>query len=192
MRPFLYFHNNFYRFILKSMDITKRIEKVKEYFIKFNIDDEAITLALKFPTKWAIPNAEFLKEQYNVVAGATPYGVIYATELANGFEKIFDAVEYTIRFNMEAQERLTLLNEKVEELKKLFVGESLEKLRTLNFVFDKKKKAPQTKDKGLSAMDALKKANAPEQNANKIENAETNDDSVLLAAKEIMTEQNKA
>ena len=59
------------------MDITKRIEKVKEYFIKFNIEEGAITLALKFPTKWTIPDAEFLKTQYNVVAGVTPYGVIY-------------------------------------------------------------------------------------------------------------------
>ena len=41
-------------------------------------------------------------------------------------------------------------------------------------------------------MDALKVANVPEQNVIKIENAETNEDSVLLAAKEIMTEQNKA
>lgn len=174
------------------MDITKRIEKVKEYFIKFNIEEGAITLALKFPTKWTIPDAEFLKTQYNVVAGVTPYGVIYGTESANGFEKIFDAVEYTIRFNMEAQERLTLFNEKVEELKKLFVGEPLEKLRTLNFVFDKKKKATQAKDKGPSAMDALKVANVPEQNVIKIENAEANDDSVLSAAKEIMIEQNKS
>ena len=69
------------------MDITKRIEKVKEYFIKFNIEEGAITLALKFPTKWTIPDAEFLKTQYNVVAGVTPYGVIYGTESANGFEK---------------------------------------------------------------------------------------------------------
>ena len=174
------------------MDITKRIEKVKEYFIKFNIEEGAITLALKFPAKWTIPDAEFLKTQYNVVAGVTPYGVIYGTESANGFEKIFDAVEYTIRFNMEAQERLTLFNEKVEELKKLFVKEPLEKLRTLNFVFDKKKKNTQTKDKEPSAMDALKVANVPEQNAIKIENAEANDDSVLSAAKEIMIEQNKS
>ena len=118
--------------------------------------------------------------------------MIYGTESANGFEKIFDAVEYTIRFNMEAQERLTLFNEKVEELKKLFVKESLERLRTVSFVFDKREKTTQTKDKEPSAMDALKVANVPEQNVIKIENAEANDDSVLSAAKEIMTEQNKA
>lgn len=171
------------------MDITKRIDKIKDYFVKFNIDEGAITVILKFPSKWTIPDMDFLKKQYNTAAGATPYGVVYATELTNGFDKIFDAVEYTIRFNMEAQERLTLFNEKVEELKKLFVEESLERLKTLNFVLDKKKKGTQGKGKGMTAKDTMETIAMPVQNTNKTEEkANDNEDSVLLAAKEIMAE----
>lgn len=115
--------------------------------------------------------------------------MVYATELANGFDKIFDAVEYTIRFNMEAQERLTLFNEKVEELKKLFVEESLERLKTLSFVLDKKKKGAQGKSKSTTAKDTMEIIATPVQNANKPEEkTNDNEDSVLLAAKEIMAE----
>ena len=70
------------------MDITKRIDKIKDYFVKFNIDEEAITVILKFPSKWTIPDMDFLKKQYNTAAGATPYGVVYATELTKSLMQL--------------------------------------------------------------------------------------------------------
>lgn len=158
------------------MEITERITKIEDYFLKFNIDEGAIILALKFPKEWTIPDAKFLKEQYGVVAGAAQYGsIIFATELQSGFNKLFDAVEYTICFNKEAQERLALLNAKILELKKLFATEPLDSLKKLKFEVGKKRKGSQGKNNA-----------ATEPTVEEVK--EETEDSLLSAAKEIIAE----
>lgn len=166
------------------MEITERITKIKDYFLKFNIDEGAIILALKFPKEWTIPDAKFLKEQYGVVAGAAQYGsIIFATELQRGFNKLFDAVEYTISFNKEAQERLALLNAKILELKKLFATEPLDSLKKLKFELGKKRKGSQSKN-NVATVEEVKETVKP-----KIQEAEEEtEDSLLSAAKEIIAE----
>ena len=169
------------------MEITERITKIKDYFLKFNIDEGAIILALKFPKEWTIPDAKFLKEQYGVVTGAAQYGsIIFATELQSGFNKLFDAVEYTIIFNKEAQERLSLLNAKILELKKLFATEPLDSLKKLKFELGKKRKSSQGKNNVTAepTVEEVKETVKPKIQ----ETEEETGDSLLSAAKEIIAE----
>ena len=62
----------------------------------------------------------------------------FCTEMDNGEEKIFDAIEYNIAKMKEAIERAQLLNEKTIELKRLFENEniSIAQLRTLKITYD--------------------------------------------------------
>ena len=162
--------------LFQDMEITERITKIKDYFLKFNIDEGA-----------TIPDAKFLKEQYGVVTGAAQYGsIIFATELQSGFNKLFDAVEYTIIFNKEAQERLALLNAKILELKKLFATEPLDSLKKLKFELGKKRKSSQGKNNVTAepTVEEVKEIVKPKIQ----ETEEETGDSLLSAAKEIIAE----
>jgi hypothetical protein len=68
-----------------------------------------------------------------------------------GFDKVFDAIEYNIQFNQEAQAKVNLLRTKVEELKTIFETEDIETLKTLEFKYKQKKK-PKTNKKNKDIM----------------------------------------
>lgn len=124
----------------------KRIDKIKEYFKELNISGNIIYITVVFPPKWAI--SELLEENFNVkvVPRQDGQGIYFFTDLTNGFDKLFDAIEYTITFNKQAQEKIELLMYKIEELKELFNNEDILTLKTLKFSY-KKKNTPSTKVK---------------------------------------------
>ena len=59
---------------------------------------------------------------------------------------MFDAIDYNIKVNKEAQEKVVLFNQKIGELREIFSDEEndIDKLRTLEFVFsgDKESNLP--------------------------------------------------
>lgn len=113
---------------------------------------QVIYVIVSFPSKWII--ADDIEEKFNVMAklngkanGNCEY--VFVTEFDNGFDAIFDAIEYNISIMLAAQERADLLQKKVFELRELFEQEdmTLEMLRTLEFSWKGKKKAIATKQK---------------------------------------------
>lgn len=123
------------------MEINERIAKIKEYFVTFRIQDGGIYVYVRTPEGWTSPDVDILKGNYKVVMGPTEDKslVIFATELDNGINCVFDAIEYAIQFNHEAKERKGLLDARVKELTELFKTEDLERLRNLQFTFPPKK-----------------------------------------------------
>lgn len=122
-------------------NVKERIEKISQYFVSMNVAEGIIYALTKFPNKWRIPNEipidpYLTKTVYDKESG----GYYFFIELESGFTPLFDAIDYTILINKEIEEKTNLLREKVDELKKLFSNESIEKLRTLEFVFSKQKK----------------------------------------------------
>lgn len=121
------------------MTINERIERIKPYFIGLNIAENIAYIVVKFPNTWRIPQSEFLRDEYKVSVGKVERGGnVYATEMVNGMDIVFDAIEYSISFNVEAEERATILKEKMKELSEIFAKEDVNKLRTLTFTFGKK------------------------------------------------------
>jgi hypothetical protein len=133
------------------MDLKKRIEKINPYFYGMNmsIEDNVVYVQTKFPDNWTI--SDFLEESFNVkgVFNAKKQTHIFFTEMDNGFDKVFDAIDYTIQMNLNALERLELFKKKVEELKTLFDEEDIDKLKKLEFVIKKTKRST-NKDKLVS------------------------------------------
>ena len=133
------------------MDIQKRIEKIKDYFydMKMSMEDNIVYVQTKFPPNWTI--SELLEENFKVRGVDSKKGTqIFFTELDNGFERVFDAIDYTVNLNLSALERLELFKQKVEELKTLFDSEDIDKLKRLEFTFkkvnNKKPKIKKVKD----------------------------------------------
>ena len=123
------------------MDLKERIEKLGSYFTSMNVAAEngIIYVQVKFPQSWGA--SEVTEYNFNVkaVRDEIPGYFYFFADMAVGFDKIFDAIEYNIRFNEEAQAKVSLLREKVEELKTIFESEDIDTLKTLEFKIKRKK-----------------------------------------------------
>jgi len=143
-------------------NIKDRIEKIKEYFKGMRVDtdngENAIYIIVQFPPKWIVDNTIEEKYGINVIQGNEYPGQFYfCAEMEVGFDVLFDAIEYSIDKMLTAQERARLLKEKAEELKELFIDETIpiEALRTLTFTYKtaKPKKVSKTKKEEIKTQE---------------------------------------
>lgn len=178
------------------MNLNDRIEASKPYFLQFQIlaEEDAIYVIAKFPQSWTIPDTDALKKSYNVEIAPVNGAVCFATEIKNGTDCVFDALDYVIKFNKCVEERKELLINKVNELKTLFASEELEKLKTLVFTFEEPKK-PKTRktqkaqetvqtvlNNASDSTDSEEENNIAEE---KVETASIEDSSLMSFAKDI-------
>lgn len=130
------------------MNIKERIEKLGAYFKSMNVASEnnIIYVLVEFPKGWAC--SELTEYNFNVKAAMDEIpGLFYFfADMEVGFDKIFDAIEYNILFNEEAQSKVSLLRKKIEELKTIFENEDIKTLETLEFKLKKKKTKKETKN----------------------------------------------
>lgn len=126
------------------MTIKERIKKIKDYFKEMQIvtmdGEQIIYVVVNFPHGWVID--EMIESKYDVTVneGEYPTEFYFATNIDNGEERIFDAIEYNIERMKDAIERAQLLRTKIAELKDIFQNEdiTLPELRSLKFTWDKK------------------------------------------------------
>ena len=132
-------------------NMQERIAKLGKMFAGLNIGNENngkqfIYLELVFPQGWGV--ASLIKEKFgvNVVKNDSGTGYYFWAPIETGFDSVFDAADFNIKANQEAQEKKDFLAEKMKELQKLVLEEDMSVLKTLEFKV-KKKKAPATKKK---------------------------------------------
>jgi hypothetical protein len=123
------------------MNIKERIERLGIYFNSMNVaaENNIIYVRVQFPKGWGC--SELTEHNFSVTAvtDEIPGYFYFFANMDVGFDKIFDAIEYNILFNEEAQTKVTLLREKIEELKNIFENEDINTLKTLEFKYKKKK-----------------------------------------------------
>ena len=153
-------------------DIKDRIARIKPYFKGMqveNIDGEqVIYVVVKFPPKWFIVDG--IEDKYGIVIQENEIGEwIFITEFNNGFDTIFDAIDYNIGEMKIAQERADLLQKKIIELKEMFMDEDMpiESLRTLEFVWKGKKKVQAIKSQQKPAKKETEEINEEEKEEEK-------------------------
>ena len=76
--------------------------------------------------------SEITEHNFNVkhVRNEIPGQFYFFANMEIGFDKIFDAIEYNIAFNQDAEAKVNLLKEKINELKDIFETEDIETLKT--------------------------------------------------------------
>ena len=123
------------------MNLTERIEKIGEYFDSMSVaaTNGIIYVRVHFPKGWGC--SEVTKHNFNVSAvnDEIPGYVYFFSKMEEGFDRIFDAIDYNISFNKEAEVKVSLLKEKIEELKTIFENEDVDTLKTLEFKYKRKK-----------------------------------------------------
>lgn len=118
------------------MDIKNRIQNINEYFKSINVhaEDNIIYVLVQFPRGWDC--SELTEPNFNVKCARESDELIYFfAQIEVGLDTIFDAIEYNINFNKEAQIKVDLLKEKIEMLKCIFEKEDIKTLETLEFKY---------------------------------------------------------
>lgn len=172
------------------MALQDRIEKIKPFFKGFNVDakEGVSVLLVKFPDSWQIPGS--IVQAFKLQTETRQEGIYFVTETENGIEGLFDAVDYVIQYNQSIIEKSELLREKIGELKDIFVRESIEKLKSLQFTFGDKPITPKKNVKGGKKTTDKKVKEEPTQEeetvktpivAEENDNSSNNDDNDLMS-----------
>ena len=124
------------------MSIQERINKLGTYFkgMQVSAENNIVYVTVQFERGWAC--SEVTEHNFNVkvVQDEVPGVFYFFAEMEVGFEKIFDAIEYNIKFNEDAQVKVNLLRAKIDELRDIFESEDINTLKTLEFKYKKKVK----------------------------------------------------
>ena len=124
------------------MGIKERIKRLETYFKEMQITSidgkQVIYVVVTFPNGWVVDDEIVDKYDVTFQRGQYQNEYYFCTEIENGEDKVFDAIEYNIEKMKEAIERSKLLTEKTIELKKIFENEniSLSQLKTLKITYD--------------------------------------------------------
>ena len=130
------------------MEIKERIDNIRQYFVEMKVmagneGEQFIYVSVRFPKNWII-NDE-IEKKFNVTVAEGQDGLLYfCTDITNGMDCVFDAIEYNIEKMQEAIERAQLLAAKTKELRSLFEDESIDisDLRGLTFSYGRNARQP--------------------------------------------------
>ena len=133
-------------------NMQERIAKLGKMFAGLNIGNDNngkqfIYLELVFPKGWGVSGLIKEKFQVNVVKNDTGTGYYFWAPIETGFDAVFDAADFNVKANEEAQEKKDFLAEKTRELQKLVLEEDMSVLKTLEFKLKRKKTSASTKKK---------------------------------------------
>ena len=133
-------------------NMQERIAKLGKMFAGLNIGNDNngkqfIYLELVFPKGWGVSGLIKEKFDVNVVKNDTGTGFYFWAPIETGFDAVFDAADFNIKANEEAQEKKDFLAEKTRELQKLVLEEDMSVLKTLEFKLKRKKTNAPTKKK---------------------------------------------
>jgi len=122
------------------------ILKLGDYFRGIEYFNDAIIVKVNFPPRWQVypsvdGNIKPAKSE-KTVGEYYYYGDMNKVSL----DEIFSIIKETIEANKDAELKIHLLNEKVNELKELFKKEPYERLLNLKFIIEEvKAKKPKRK-----------------------------------------------
>jgi hypothetical protein len=118
-------------------------------------ENNIIYVRVQFPKGWGCSELTEYNYKVKAVDDEIPGYFYFFADMEIGFDKVFDAIEYNIQFNEEAQAKVSLLREKIEELKNIFETEDINVLKTLEFKL-KKKIVKKNKNKEVVREDTIK------------------------------------
>lgn len=116
------------------MDLNKRIQNIEKYFKLFNMTNEGSYVAVEFDKHWVVP--ENIPDSPVSVYYKDDKNLYYFYVGADGdIDSVFDCIDRIVADNLEIMEKAELFREKINELKNLFDGNEIKRLRNLEFVF---------------------------------------------------------
>lgn len=115
---------------------------------------EYYVVTINFNPKWNVVKPS--DETVNCVSQTESGAYVYFTEVNNGIDAVFDAIDDTINYNEDVEKKITLLRQKISELQELFANETYENLQRLTFVIQDGAKKRGRKPKQQEVVEEVK------------------------------------
>ena len=126
------------------------IKSLHPFFFSLREIQGKVSLDIKIPIQWKNSNEENKDVQFKVQdqnEKSMLFSII-STSTKEGYDAVFNIAKNIIRENQEEEEKFKLFNDKVEELKKLFLSSPLDKLKTISFTKEKDGRISNKKSNG--------------------------------------------
>lgn len=130
--------------------MSEGISKIAMYFKGMEYVDDLAFIKVQYKPGWKVfkPKNGII----NVAADEDAKNVyFYYGKKTLDLDAFFDLIERTIQYNEQQEEKLVLLNEKIEEMKEIFKKNSIEDLKGLTFQLKKKRTPNSRVEKRVSA-----------------------------------------
>ena len=127
----------------------KMFISLSEYNIGLQTYEGNFVVSLKYPDGWSViePSEKNIRFMRDGEKPGVYYYVVPTSDGEDGLNGVFGVINETVLYNKELQEKVELLNAKINELHDIFVNNPISELRKLEFVIKGKKKKPQKKPK---------------------------------------------
>lgn len=122
------------------MSLYQEFKLLFPYLVSIRRLKTYLSFDINFPNGWKLPK-KYIDEN-SVVENQTEEPNVRFLSFVSAFDEtsiknILDSIKNIIKYNKEREEKEKLFQDKVNELKTLFEGESLDKLKNLVFELDK-------------------------------------------------------
>lgn len=143
------------------MDLQGKLIELSDYGVSFNVSNGNFVVRIQYSGEWDVISPEDEKIGfYRDDKDSNVY--YYVAPVSVDLERLFAAIDETIVYNHELEEKVVLFKEKMKELQAIFADEPIELLRTLEFKLKRKKEKPRKAKVSENAVESEEIA-APEQ-----------------------------
>lgn len=142
--------------------IQNKLESLQPYVIGIRYIEGIPFIDVIFKEGWNVPKSEIIKRHIN--EENQNHYIFFSEKEGIGIDELLDFAEKIIGLNIEREKKHELLKLKVKELQKIFVDNSLSKLKTIKFTFGEEQLIPDImeSDNGLDIMDEIEEQPEPE------------------------------
>ena len=122
----------------ETMSFNDRVNKIKQYLSRIEVIDGVLIVRVNFKPKWQVMQNKDKDFPIRITKDSSqPNQYLYfgANESIT-MDDVFDYIQKTIDFNEAIEKKITILMQKIEELKEIFSNESdIKALEKLKFVY---------------------------------------------------------
>lgn len=171
------------------MRLQDKLIELSEYGVTFNVADGKFVVRVKYKKDWDVVTPEnksvsFFPDD----ADSTLFW--YVAPVSTDMEVLFEAIDETIRYNKELEEKTELFREEIMRLQEIFTKEPISVLRTLEYKF-KKPKAKKVKqsDKEAGETSTIDNVTREDDDSNDVANAEKASEEKTYVTEEAVKEE---
>lgn len=129
------------------MTLNEQLMRLKDYNVGFNVYEGSVIVNVTYKKGWDIIPVDNSDVEMFCEDGK----YYYCMPIDEDINLIFGIIEDTIKYNQDMEKKIQLFNQKVDELKQLFINESYDSLLSLSFDMRKGKKRRKTEKRAADA-----------------------------------------
>ena len=114
-------------------NINNRVKELSPHVLSIRFTDGLTVIDCAFKSGWAIPKSDIVGHE--TTPDKPNYYMLYPLNEKVGIDEMLDYVAYIKKVNIERELKIELLQVKINELKNIFSKNSLQKCKTVQFIF---------------------------------------------------------